>query len=145
MNVIQEIKDLKRRFNFLRRLYEEYEEPQHEVKVFKALLTQTGTDAPTMTILENSLGEVPVFSYSSVGTYLLSTSATIFTKPKTIVFFQPKAVRDLVNDDFAIFDWNVTGTYGIQLTTYNVSLTTPSTAVADVLLDNTPLLIEVYP
>lgn len=39
------------------------------VKVYRALLTQTGTDAPVATVLENSLGGAIVWSYDSVGTY----------------------------------------------------------------------------
>jgi hypothetical protein len=39
------------------------------VKVYRALLTQTGTDAPTAIVLENSLGGAVVWTYDSVGTY----------------------------------------------------------------------------
>ena len=38
-------------------------------KVYTALLTQSGTDAPVVTVLENTLGEILVWSYSSNGTY----------------------------------------------------------------------------
>lgn len=37
-------------------------------KVYTALLTQTGTDAPVAIVLENTLGEI-TFGYISVGSY----------------------------------------------------------------------------
>lgn len=40
------------------------------VKVYRALLTQTGTDAPVATVLENTLGGTVVWSYSDVGLYV---------------------------------------------------------------------------
>jgi len=38
-------------------------------KKYVALLTQTGTDAPVATVLENSLGGTVVWSYNGVGAY----------------------------------------------------------------------------
>lgn len=38
-------------------------------KVYTALLTQTGTDAPVATVLENTLGGAVVWSYIGVGLY----------------------------------------------------------------------------
>lgn len=52
--------------------------------VYTALLTQSGTDAPVATVLENTLGVVPVWSYDDVGYYKL-TSAGIFTDNKTFI------------------------------------------------------------
>jgi hypothetical protein len=43
-------------------------------KVYKALLTQTGTDAPVATVLENTLSGTPVWSYDGVGLYYLTLS-----------------------------------------------------------------------
>lgn len=53
-------------------------------KIYKALLTQTGTNAPVATILENTLGAVPVWSYSDVGLYLLTLSGA-WTTDKTVI------------------------------------------------------------
>lgn len=41
-------------------------------KVYKALLTQTGTSAPVATVLVNTLSGTPVWSYSSTGRYVLT-------------------------------------------------------------------------
>lgn len=52
------------------------------VKVYRALLTQTNTDAPVATVLENTLGGEVVWSYNVPGVYLgVLTGA--FTANKT--------------------------------------------------------------
>ncbi len=43
-------------------------------KVYAALVSQTGTSAPTAVILENTLGGTPVFSYVSEGEYRMTLS-----------------------------------------------------------------------
>ena len=43
-------------------------------KVLSGLINQTGTSAPTLTILENTIGSTPVFSYIGVGLYNLTMS-----------------------------------------------------------------------
>lgn len=43
-------------------------------KVYSALVSQTGTSAPTAVILENTLGGTPVFSYVSEGEYRMTLS-----------------------------------------------------------------------
>jgi len=44
------------------------------VKVYRALLTQTGTNAPVATVLENSLGGTVVWTRSSGGSYVATFS-----------------------------------------------------------------------
>ncbi len=56
--------------------------------VYTALLTQTGTDAPTAVVLENTLGGTVVWSYDSVGTYI-ATLAGVFTANKTFMIAHP--------------------------------------------------------
>ena len=53
-------------------------------KVYRALLTQSGANAPVATVLENTLGGTPVWSYSAPGTYVV-TLAGAFTVGKTFV------------------------------------------------------------
>ena len=45
-------------------------------KVYAALFTQVGTDAPTVTVLENTIGTI--LSYGATGRYYLNSSA-LFT------------------------------------------------------------------
>jgi len=46
--------------------------PQPTYKVYTALLTQSGTDAPVATVLENTLGINLTFSYLGVGVYTVN-------------------------------------------------------------------------
>jgi len=54
-------------------------------KVYTALMTQTGTDAPTATVLENTLGGTVVWAYVSQGSYT-ATLTGAFTLNKTVIF-----------------------------------------------------------
>ena len=57
-------------------------------KVYTALLTQTGTNAPTATVLENTLGGTVVWSRNNVGVYLATLNGS-FIANKTVVFVTP--------------------------------------------------------
>lgn len=100
--------------------------------VYVALLTQTDTDAPVATVLENTLGGTVVWSYDSTGSYY-ATLAGAFTADKTLVFMQPQtsnislAVKRDTDD-------------AVYMETTDLS-TTPS----DELLNGTPIEIRVYP
>jgi hypothetical protein len=54
-------------------------------KVYAALLTQTGTNAPVATVLENTIGNI-VWTRGSTGYYIATLSAA-FTTNKTVVLF----------------------------------------------------------
>lgn len=54
-------------------------------KVYTALLSQSGTNAPTATVLENTLGVTISFSYVAAGVYAVSASSSVFTSNKTSV------------------------------------------------------------
>ena len=54
-----------------------------EPKVYVALLTQTGTDAPEVTVIKNTLGGTVVWTYGDVGLYF-GTLAGAFTNNKTV-------------------------------------------------------------
>ncbi len=46
-------------------------------KIYRALLTQTGTSAPVATVLENSLGGNITFAYTSVGEYTATATGLL--------------------------------------------------------------------
>ena len=48
-------------------------------KVYTALLTQTGTDAPTANVLFDNLEATISFTYSVAGEYLCEADSAIFT------------------------------------------------------------------
>ncbi|CAC9972906.1 beta strand repeat-containing protein [Flavobacterium panici] len=54
-------------------------------KTYVGLITQTGTSAPTVTVLENTLGATLTFAYSSTGTFTATAGSTVFTTDKTLV------------------------------------------------------------
>ncbi len=58
------------------------------VKVYRALLTQSGTDAPVATVLENTLGGTVVWTWNSAGSYV-GTLAGAFPFGNTVVQINP--------------------------------------------------------
>lgn len=52
------------------------------------LLSQSGTDAPTAVVLENTLGGTIVWTRGTTGTYI-GTLANVFQTNKTVCFAQP--------------------------------------------------------
>ena len=54
-------------------------------KVYTALLSQSGTDAPVATVLENTLGETPTMVRNSAGDYAGDFVTPILTLNKTYV------------------------------------------------------------
>ena len=114
------------------------------VKRYKALLNQSGTDAPVATILENTLGGVPVWTRIADG-YYYCTLANAFTANKTFcsVTYGPNSgIAPLVSN----FGFNMTYSNNSIL---DLLFTVPSTG-AQIDPNNYPcndicVLIEVYP
>lgn len=103
-------------------------------KVYKALITQSGTDAPVATVLVNTLSGTPVWSYSSTGRYVLTLTAE-FTTDKTSVFIN---ATNSANGGylFGIFRAN----------TDEVNVSSSSAGVlSDDVLNDTSITIEVFP
>ena len=65
-------------------------------KTYVALLTQSGTSAPTATVLENTLGFTPVWVYVGIGGYAINHT---FDKTKTTVSIQQRIGNVLVYFD----------------------------------------------
>jgi hypothetical protein len=59
-------------------------EPEASYKVYTALLTQTGTSAPTATVLENTIGTI-TWTYTDYGFYT-GTCTGCFTENKTFAY-----------------------------------------------------------
>lgn len=98
-------------------------------RVYTALLTQAGTNAPVATVLENTLGFTPVWSRYSAGDYK-GTYVGGFPTARTTVLCQSNyAAKILAQCTFDFF---------VELFVYGPN------AVADDLLNNTPVEIRVY-
>lgn len=94
-------------------------------KVYTALLTQVGTDAPTAIVLENTIGAI-VWSRSVIGGYFATLSGA-FTTNKTSVLITNGST-------------NSTYIHGAQVSTSNVNVITP----ADGQIDKATIEIRVY-
>lgn len=55
-------------------------------KIYKATLTQTGTNAPVATVLENTLGVTITWTRDGAGSYIGTASAPIFTSAENTLF-----------------------------------------------------------
>lgn len=120
---------------------------QGNVKAYRALLTQSGTDAPAATVLENTLGETPTPSYNGTGDYTFSTVGNVFTENKTF-FVYPSTICDPgTGVKFIKVTRNNAGSYNIATANAEAAgggaLAVPS--AADGILTNFPLTILVYP
>lgn len=98
---------------------------------YVALLSQTGTDAPVPTVLENTLGGTVVWTRDDVGVYI-GTLAGVFTENKTAIFLGA-AAGNIIQYGF----WDSTN--------YILLLTTEGGVAADEKLYLTPIEIRVYP
>jgi hypothetical protein len=103
-----------------------------EYKEYIALLSQTGTNAPTATEIKNTLGAI-TFAYSDQGEYdILSTA--LFTEYKTVFFIQD-------TNDYAAsgnkLKWGSASVLNLKSVGNNV--------LANGVLSGTPIMIRVYP
>lgn len=101
--------------------------------IYKATISQDGTAAPTVTILENSIGTI-TWTRSSAGVYI-GTKTGAFTVTKT--FYTLTANDNSPNSSFLISSFNNEPDQ-IRIETR------ASSSLTDGMLLNTPILIEVY-
>jgi hypothetical protein len=106
------------------------------VKVYEALLTQTGTDVPTATIGKNTIGTINLL-YISDGTYNIQSTSGLFTVGKTFVYVgQSTDLNDLNFIQAVPQDEE-----SIHLITKVLS----TLARTNGILQNTPIKIVIYP
>lgn len=104
-------------------------------KYYTAFLTQTGTNAPTATVLKDDFA-VPVWAYSAVGIYTL-TKVGAFTTNKTV----PTKIEVYVDNDGNKFTLERTSADVMTLKTYAA---VDTTVLANGVLVNQLVNIEVY-
>lgn len=78
--------------------------------VYTAIVTETGEgdNIPIPVILQNTLGQVPVWGYDSAGVYTLTESNGSFVLDKTVVFITPTGTTDFyINVDLANIPGNI--------------------------------------
>jgi hypothetical protein len=101
-------------------------------KKYVATISQTGTLAPTVTILENTIGDI-VWTRSSTGLYF-GTLLSAFTIGKT---YQIIGTINFLTEPVVIFSSSGVNNVYIQ--------TQINTLLSDGLLDNTTIEIRIYP
>jgi len=108
--------------------------------VYRALLTQTGTDAPTAVVLENTLGEVPTYAYETTAVYFINTVSPIFVAGKTFIRFNVGVASssDLGADYF-------TNTFALNNASQIAFSAWRNGAAFDDILVNASLEILIYP
>lgn len=105
--------------------------------VYKALISQSGTSAPTVVILENTIGAI-VWTRTNIGEYF-GTLANAFTLDKT--FIPP--MRRFLNGDLSgeiIANAGRISVNQVKILTFDSGYTEQDDA-----LDSNTILIEVYP
>jgi len=105
-------------------------------KIYTALLTQASTGIPTVKILENTLGGVPVYSYTSTGIYVMTLTGA-FPADKTFI---SKPNQSDVASAANTFTLVHTSANAITINTFSGNYATASNAI----LVDTPIEIKVY-
>ena len=111
-------------------------------KVYSALLTQSGTDAPVATVLENTLGTSLVWSYNVQGVYFGQTAsgAHLFSNPNKV------AICPIANTDTVMDGSNFSLNYAFanDATTILVASVKNGVGLENNLLNNHLIEIRVY-
>ena len=102
-------------------------------KVYTALLSQSGTDAPTAVVLENTLGDI-VWSRSEEGVYV-GTLTGAFKEGKTFLISKFKTNS---TDDPSSYSISDAGVNAVYVTSES------SDVLQDGILYSTPIEIKVY-
>lgn len=102
------------------------------IKTYKAILTQTGTSAPTSIEFINTLSGTPTFSYIGVGSYELTLTGEFISNKVTV------STNNFPSGGFVkVFRKDADD---IVIQTFNTSL-----ASTNAILSETLILIEVHP
>jgi hypothetical protein len=101
-------------------------------KVYSALLTQIGLDAPTAVVLENTLGEI-VWTFDANGSYF-ATLIGAFVENKTFFLITPNS--DVIDNSIFTIQYNNSDFFVVN--------TGDGTSYLNGLLVNTSIEIRVY-
>jgi hypothetical protein len=108
-------------------------------EVYKALISQVGIVAPTATVQQNTLNEIPTYNRLAAAQYTLTITSGKFIEGKTLIF------TGSTGDDPS----DVSYTIGAKISDVNTIMfqTRNSGALSmdEGVLDNIPILIEIYP
>lgn len=114
----------------------------NSVKRYVALLTQSGTDAPVATVLENSLGGTVVWTRNDVGDYI-ATLAAAFPEAKTTFVIGNRMAGYDSFPTCVIAPFASANT--LEIFTINADVAGGTAARSDSMLSDTPITVMVYP
>lgn len=112
-------------------------------KVYTALLTQSGTDAPTSIILNNTLGITPTWSYIGTGSYRLTSTGT-FTEKTFLIISDNNNNGGGGSYNNVNYKFYVNSTDSLNIQTLDFDDNIASFVSEDSILSNTPIEIRVY-
>lgn len=104
-------------------------------KVYTALLTQSGTDAPVATVLENTLGEDITFSYESEGWYNVVSDG---------LFVENKTTCEISNTTQETYGYETIKRVSESIIRINSISSETIETMADAIIDNSKIEIRVY-
>ena len=118
-------------------------------KIYKASLTQIGTDAPVATKWENTFSDTPVWSYEGVGFYKLTLAGEFTSESQILVTFGAgKATTDAETSSMIYFTGSWTRKNDNELYIYIAKLCNDASTnmvYTNGLLTNASIKIEIYP
>lgn len=113
--------------------------PAPTYKIYRALMTQSGTSAPTASIMENTIGDI-VWTYSSTGNYYGTlTGAFTLAKYFTINAKNGFILLDTNGNSLGLYNTYRKSDNIVVLQSYNTS-----NAFTNSILVNAPIEIIVY-
>lgn len=75
------------------------------VKVYRAHIAQSGTDTPSVTVLENTLGADIVWTHGDVGELWGTLSSGTFPLQKTFLHNNPSTIINIVTGAVQQYNW----------------------------------------
>lgn len=113
--------------------------PTPAFKSYQALVSQTGTSAPTQTALENDFGSTTfTWARTSAGVYTLTANTSVFTSAKTAILLSPTTTP--LNNASAV---RTSGTV-LTFTSSSLNILALGVANADAVLSNTLVEVRVF-
>jgi len=106
-------------------------------RAYMATLTQTGSDAPVVTVIENTLGADVVWTRASTGFYEGTVTGKLIVGKSFAVPLNPNKLANAGTDRMIFY---VASIDAVGLQTYSDTYST----IADALLEDTPVEIRVY-
>lgn len=109
-------------------------------KSYQALVTQSGTSAPSADVKLNELGATMTWARTSAGLYTLTAGSAVFTSNKTVIIISNPATS------LVMYTLIVTSTTVVTLATLLASViaTVLSVTSTDALLTNVLIEVRVY-